>query len=96
MTDETPTPKRPKRWLAFLLNLIVPPAGYVYAGMPRVAIGYVVVITVATVALMAWTIAVPPGVYGLGMGSGGWQAPCWRSDFWPPCTRQGGRGQGPR
>jgi signal peptidase I len=66
MTDDSHTPKRPKRWLAFLLNFIFPPAGYVYAGMPRIAVGYVAVMALAVLALSVWTINLPPGLYGFG------------------------------
>lgn len=63
MTDETKTPKRPKRWLAFLLNFIFAPAGYIYAGRPRAAIVLVATLLILGAGLWFWTLNFPPGVY---------------------------------
>jgi signal peptidase I len=55
--------KRPARWLAFLLNLVCPPAGYVYAGALRWAVGTVVALVLGSGIAMVWTINAPPGLY---------------------------------
>lgn len=57
-------------WLAFLLNLTLAPAGYVYAGFPLVALVTAVGLIAAVLAIAAWTIAAPPGIYALA----GWSA----------------------
>ncbi len=71
---ETPEPlarpSRPRRrWIAFLLNLLLSPTGYVYAGFTRVAFIYVGLSLLAGGGLLAWTLLEPPGVYGLAPAS---------------------------
>ena len=62
--NTAPTAKRPSRLLAFVLNLIVPPSGYVYAGSIGCALAYVIILAAAPSGLIAWTWFHPPGVYG--------------------------------
>jgi signal peptidase I len=52
------------RWLAFVLNLFWPPAGYVYAGRPLWAVIFVAFGIVAGGVVLLLTILFPPGVYG--------------------------------
>ncbi len=54
-----------RRWLAFLLNLVLAPSGYVYAGSVRAALAYIALALLAGVSFMTWTLVAPPGVYGL-------------------------------
>lgn len=66
MTDAYPP--RPRRWwIAFLLNAIVPPVGYAYAGAWKMVAGTVVGFMAGAVALNEWTLASPPGVYRYGL-----------------------------
>ena len=51
-------------WLGFLLNLILPPGGYVYAGFPRWGLTVAVGTIIIGLAAAAWTLLDPPGVYG--------------------------------
>lgn len=71
MTDKTNAPKPPKRWLAFLLNLFLAPAGYVYAGRPLAAVVLVGVALVLGGGMWLWTLNDPPGVYAWSVLSGG-------------------------
>ena len=48
---------------AFVLNLLLPPVGYVFVGRVRLALGFLALLIVATLALMGWTFQTPPGVY---------------------------------
>ena len=57
-------------WLAFLLNLAMAPAGYVYAGFPLVALAAAAGLFIILLAFAAWTIAAPPGLYAMS----GWGA----------------------
>lgn len=76
--DQTLAPGRPRRWwLAMLLNLLTPPAGYAYVGAWRLAGGLLIVLLVGPVALMAWTFARPPGIYG-------WDVPAIAAWSWAP------------
>ena len=58
-----PSARRPARWLAFLLNLVFAPAGYIYIGALRWAFGWVVAGIVLALIGMAWTVNAPPGLY---------------------------------
>lgn len=58
---------RPRRWwLAFLLNLIVPPTGYAYVGAWMAVAATVVGVLLGAVALNEWTLIRPPGIYAFG------------------------------
>jgi signal peptidase I len=61
---------RPRRWwIAFTLNLLIPPAGYAYAGAwLAAAMTFLVVVLVPMILLVATTTH-PPGIYGLGPGA---------------------------
>jgi signal peptidase I len=60
--------RRRRWWLALLLNLILFPTGYAYAGARWLAAIAVVLALLIAVLVMAWTYAYPPGFFGLGMG----------------------------
>jgi signal peptidase I len=58
MSAPSQSPRKPRPWLAALLSLIVPPAGFVYVGSNRsalIAAGTVIALYIATVALMTTT-----------------------------------------
>lgn len=61
--DKSGLGKRPARWLAFLLNLVCLPAGYVYVGSLRWAAGTVVALVLLGVCAIVWTVNAPPGIY---------------------------------
>ena len=66
--SETTYPPRPRRWwIAFLLNAVVPPVGYAYAGAWKTAVATVVVLLAGAVAVNEWTLASPPGLYAYGL-----------------------------
>jgi signal peptidase I len=48
---------------AFVLNLLLPPVGYVFVGRMRLALGFLALLVVATAAVIGWTFQSPPGVY---------------------------------
>jgi signal peptidase I len=58
-------PRRRRAWAGFLLNLLLQPAGYVYAGAPRIALGVVGAECVVGILATLWTFYDPPGVYAL-------------------------------
>ncbi len=58
-------PRRRRPLLAFALNLVFCPAGYIYAGFPRTALATCVIMVGVGVAVGMWTITVPPGIYGV-------------------------------
>lgn len=58
------TSKRPNAFLAFVLNFLLPPLGYAYAGSVKAALALMVVLAVLLAA--AWgSMLYPPGVYAL-------------------------------
>lgn len=57
--------KPSRRWLAFLLNLVFPPTGYVYVGALRAAVLFVAALAAVILLLSVWTIYSPPGIYVL-------------------------------
>ena len=61
---------RPRRWwIAFLLNVLLPPAGYAYAGAWMTAAVTFLVVVIVPMILLLVTNAYPPGIYGLGQGA---------------------------
>lgn len=48
---------------AVVLNLLLPPVGYVFVGRMRLALGFLALLIVATLAVLGWTFHTPPGVY---------------------------------
>ncbi|MDR7117259.1 signal peptidase I [Caulobacter sp. BE254] len=48
---------------ALVLNLLLPPVGYVFVGRVRLALGFLALLIVATLAVLGWTFHAPPGVY---------------------------------
>jgi signal peptidase I len=59
---------RTRIWqLALVLNVVFPPAGYAYVGAWRAAAVFAAVFVAGLVGLTEWTIAAPPGMYGLGL-----------------------------
>lgn len=60
---------RPRRWwVALILNLFFPPAGYAYVGAwMAVAVTLLVIVTVPILVMVA-TLQYPPGAYAAGMG----------------------------
>ena len=59
---------RPRRWwVAFLLNLLLPPSGYAYAGSWLAAAMAFLLIVLVPMMGMQVTAAYPPGVYALGL-----------------------------
>jgi signal peptidase I len=61
---------RPRRWwIAFLLNVLLPPAGYAYAGAWLTAAMTFLVVVMVPMILLLVTNAYPPGIYGLGQGA---------------------------
>lgn len=63
-SPETGLRSRKRRpWLGFVLNLTLTPAGYVYAGRPRLALIYIAALIAFGLLLAIWTIMAPPGVY---------------------------------
>jgi len=48
---------------AFVLNLLLPPVGYVFVGRVRLALAFLALMIAATLAAMGWTFHSPPGVY---------------------------------
>ncbi|MDO9245556.1 MAG: signal peptidase I [Phenylobacterium sp.] len=59
---------RPRRWwIALILNALFPPVGYAYAGAWKMVAATVVAMLAGAVALNAWTLASPPGVYAYGL-----------------------------
>lgn len=66
--SETAYPPRPRRWwIAFLLNAVVPPVGYAYAGAWKTVAAAVAAFMGGAVILNEWTLASPPGVYAYGL-----------------------------
>lgn len=64
MNDIPPRPiRRPAAWLAVLLNLLVAPLGYAYAGALRWALGYTVFSMAFGLAMAAWSLVNPPGMF---------------------------------
>ncbi len=60
-----PSSRRRRRWLAFLLNLLFPAAGYVYAGFPAYVLRVWGILIGLLAVAVVWTVASPPGAYGL-------------------------------
>lgn len=69
MTTAPPSGGRPRSPLAaFLLNVILPPAGYAYVGAwLTAAAAFVLIVLVPMMGLLV-TAAYPPGLYALGLG----------------------------
>ena len=68
MSERPAGPPRPRLWqLALVLNVILPPAGYAYLGAWRAVAVFAGVLMAAMVGLTEWTVAIPPGMYALGM-----------------------------
>lgn len=68
MSEESASPARPRIWqLALVLNVFFPPAGYAYVGAWRTAGAFAAAVLVGMVGLTEWTVAYPPGMYGLGV-----------------------------
>lgn len=58
---------RPRHWwLAFLLNLLVPPTGYAYVGAWMAVAATAAAVLLGAVALNEWTLIRPPGIYVFG------------------------------
>ncbi len=63
-----PTAGRPRTWwVALLLNLVVPPAGYAYVGAWVPAAVTLAIVMIVPMALLEVTLLYPPGLYALGM-----------------------------
>lgn len=59
---------RARLWqLALVLNVFFPPAGYAYVGAWRTVGVFAAAVMVGAAALTEWTVAFPPGMYGLGV-----------------------------
>ena len=68
MSEDLAPDLRPRVWqLALVLNMLFPPAGYAYVGAWRTVGGFALAVLAAMVALTEWTVASPPGMYGLGV-----------------------------
>lgn len=67
MTETTWAPRPRRWWIAFLLNAILPPMGYGYAGAWKMVVATVIGFIAGAVALNEWTLASPPGVYAYGL-----------------------------
>jgi signal peptidase I len=65
MTASTTAAKKRSRVLAFLLNFVAYPAGYVYVGRTRLGLTVYLTISVLAVAAFILSINFPPGVYAL-------------------------------
>ena len=64
MTTVLAEQPRPRSvWLAFVLNTLLPPTGYAYVGAWRWVLAAVVGISVGPLAVMAWTVTWPPGIF---------------------------------
>ncbi|EJL33351.1 signal peptidase I [Caulobacter sp. AP07] len=48
---------------AFVLNLLLPPVGYVFVGRVRLALAFLVLLIVAALVAIGWTFESPPGIY---------------------------------
>lgn len=64
-----PAPKARNRVLAFLLNLVFPPAGYVYVGSVRTAVWLMVALLALGGLLSVVTWFFPPGIYATGLAA---------------------------
>ena len=68
MSERNDALPRARIWqLALVLNVVFPPAGYAYVGAWRTVAAFVALFAVGMVGLTEWTIAAPPGMYGLGV-----------------------------
>lgn len=65
--SETYAPRPRRWWIALILNALFPPVGYAYAGAWKMVALTVVIVMAGAVALNAWTLASPPGVYAYGL-----------------------------
>lgn len=67
MSERLDVLPRTRIWqLALVLNVVFPPAGYAYVGAWRTVAIFAGLFVVGMVGLTEWTIAMPPGMYGLG------------------------------
>jgi signal peptidase I len=48
---------------AFVLNLVLPPVGYVFVGRWKLALAFLVFLAVSAIGALAWTFQSPPGIY---------------------------------
>ncbi|MBX3483614.1 signal peptidase I [Phenylobacterium sp.] len=72
MSDPAQAPRPRAWWVALLLNLLFPPAGYAYVGAwMAVAVTLLVIVTVPILVMVA-TLEYPPGFYAAGMGPAIW------------------------
>ncbi len=53
-------------WMAFLLNVFLPPAGYAYLGRWKTVILFLGLFLIGAIGVTEWTVAHPPGVYAAG------------------------------
>ncbi|WP_293901768.1 signal peptidase I [Phenylobacterium sp.] len=68
MTDAAAAiPRERLWWLALLMNLVFPPAGYAYVGAWWTVAGFAAVVLFGAAGLTEWTVAYPPGMYALGL-----------------------------
>ncbi|HEX7885689.1 MAG TPA: signal peptidase I [Phenylobacterium sp.] len=64
--NDTDAPRSRRWWIALLLNAILPPMGYAYAGAWKMVAATVAGLMAGAVAVNEWTLASPPGVYRYG------------------------------
>jgi signal peptidase I len=48
---------------AFVLNLVLPPVGYVFVGRWKLALAFLVLLAALAIGALAWTFQSPPGIY---------------------------------
>lgn len=69
MSIKKVAPRR-RWWIAFPLNFVAPPTGFVYVGAVRVAVLMVALALVAAAMTLGLTILFPPGIYANPLGLG--------------------------
>ena len=74
-------PVRQRSWRdlvgAFLLNLILPPVGYVFVGRWKLALAFLALLASLAIAALVWTFQSPPGLYRWLVGPSSYLAGFW-------------------